>query len=138
MEDNVIANVSELRKAGKLDEALKLGVKELAEFPNDIWKKRNLAWVYYDLLKQGISLGDFDKIKDILQKIIEIELLNDEKMLFDKIGWQLVKIINTLSKEEKIDYIKVNDIFEICKDLYFEKPSTQYSLLLKGFIREID
>lgn len=133
MEDNVITNVSELRKAGKLDEALELGLKELVEFPDDVWKKRNLAWVYYDLLKQNVSLGNFDKIKDILQNIVEIGLSNDERILFDNIAWQLVKIINTLSKEEKIDYIKVNDIFEICKSLYFEKPSVQYSALLRGF-----
>ena len=43
--------ISELRKAGRLDEAYELARRELRQDPDDEWVKGALAWVRYDPLK---------------------------------------------------------------------------------------
>lgn len=43
--------ISELRKAGRLDEAYELARRELRQDPDDEWVKGALAWVLYDQLK---------------------------------------------------------------------------------------
>jgi|TARA_B110000908_G_C10196333_1_gene423109 protein involved in temperature-dependent protein secretion len=43
--------IKELRKSGKLREALTMAQDELQADPTNIWAKRNISWVYYDELK---------------------------------------------------------------------------------------
>jgi hypothetical protein len=52
--------VKELRKSGKLDEALTLAKLTLQEAPDDIWAKRGLAWVHYDYIKLNAAPEKYD------------------------------------------------------------------------------
>jgi regulator of sirC expression with transglutaminase-like and TPR domain len=52
--------IKELRQAGKLDEALTMAKAELEAQPDNIWGKRNISWVYYDLLKQNVASADLN------------------------------------------------------------------------------
>lgn len=45
-------NITNLRKAGRLNEAYKLAEQNLTANPTDIWNVRNMAWVLYDYAKQ--------------------------------------------------------------------------------------
>ena len=165
--------VKELRKAGKLDEALKLAssdlqnveehhkelwkdsytVEELIELnpgikssendnsgklkfsvPADIlWAKRALAWVYHDFLKKYSNPASFDSFKENLVKIKELQLPEDEKMVFDSCAWQTGSLVFALQKEEHVDYIKINVLFTLIQDFQFSKPSDAYSFLYKAF-----
>lgn len=50
--------IKALRKGGQLDAALKLGQESLAQSPNDVWLKREVAWVYYEYIKKiALSLA---------------------------------------------------------------------------------
>ena len=40
--------IKDLRKAGKLDEALKMANQDLETDSDNIWNIRAAAWVYYD------------------------------------------------------------------------------------------
>ena len=51
--------ITELRKAGKLNEALEIALRELDAKPADIWALRNISWVYYEFLKQHNSPGEY-------------------------------------------------------------------------------
>lgn len=125
--------VKELRKSGKLEEAYKMAKQELEKEPENIWNKRSIAWVYYDYLKKYIQPNSYETFKKILIKIKDLHLPEDEKMLFDKAAWQIGKIVFGLTKQKKVDYDKINELFSIIKDLHFPKPSESYSFIYKSF-----
>ena len=125
--------ITELRKAGRLDEALVLATEALAADPENIWNKRAAAWVYYEHLKKFVEPGAFEEFKENLVNIQELQLPEDEKMVFDKSAWQIGKMVFGLQKQEPVEHRRLNELFEIVKDFHFTKPSEDYSFLYKAF-----
>lgn len=125
--------IKELRQVGKLDEALQMANQALETEPENIWNKRAAAWVYYDFLKQHAQLESYDSFKEHLIKIKELQLPQDEKMVFDNCAWQIGKIVFALQNAEHVDYGKINDLFEIIRDFHFTKPSKAFSFIYKAF-----
>jgi tetratricopeptide (TPR) repeat protein len=125
--------VKELRQAGKLDEALLLAIETLEANPNDIWNKRSLAWVYYALLKSNSKSNDFPLMIDYLLKIKELELPNDEKMIFDNCAWTIGSFLFAANKTGNVDISKVMSLHNAIKEFSFTKPSESYSFLFKAF-----
>jgi hypothetical protein len=125
--------VKELRKSGKLDEALTMANQDLEKEPANIWNKRSIAWVYHDYLKEYASKENAESFIEYLDKIKSLELPADENMIFDTCAFQIGKLIFALAHDEHIDYKIVNHIFESIKDFNFTKPSEAYSFLYKAF-----
>jgi hypothetical protein len=125
--------VKELRKSGKLEEALTMANQDLEKEPANIWNKRSIAWVYHDYLKEYATKDNFEKFIDYLIKLKALELPADEKMVFDTCAYQIGKLIFSFANDEHIDYSKVNSLFENVKTFHFTKPSESYSFLYKAF-----
>lgn len=125
--------IKELRHAGKLDEALQMANQALETEPKNIWNKRAAAWVYYDYLKKNIQPALFETFKENLIKIKELQLPEDEKMVYDNCAWQISCLVFGLQKAEHVDYGKIYELFEIIKDFHFTKPSDAYSFIYKAF-----
>lgn len=125
--------IKELRQAGKLDEALQMANQDLETDPNNMWNKRAASWVYYDYLKKYAHPNSYELFKENLLKIKNLELPEDEKMVFDKSTWQIGSLVFGLQKTEHVDYGKINELFEIIRDFHFTKPSEAYSFLFKAF-----
>lgn len=125
--------IKELRKSGKLREALTMAQDELQADPTNIWAKRNISWVYYDLIKQNTLNFDFSSFIKTLISAKELKLPETEEMFYDNLAWQLSSMVFKLQKEESVDYSKINQIFDCIKDFFFTKPSEGYSLLYKAF-----
>ncbi len=125
--------IKELRQAGKLDEALQMANQALEADPENIWNKRAAAWVYYDFLKKNAQPELFEVFKENLIKIKDLQLPEDEKMVFDNCAWQIGSLVFGLQKAEHVDYAKINELFEIIKDFHFTKPSEAYSFIYKAF-----
>ena len=122
-----------LRQAGKLDEALQMANQVLEAEPNNIWNKRAAAWVYYDYLKRNAQPESFEEFKENLIRIKNLQLPENEKMIFDKCAWQIGSMVFGLQKMEYVDYGKINELFEIIRDFHFTKPSEAYSFIYKSF-----
>ncbi len=153
--------IKELRKSGKLDEAYALAIKEFDEAnvptqivnskngetinvePNLLWQKRNLSWVYYDYIKLSCEPAKFEDFKTNLKKIVELNLPEDEKILFDQLAWQIGKMLFAIGfKQPKFgeavfqpdsNRVHADELFEIAKKLSFTKLSEAYSFLFKAF-----
>ena len=125
--------IKDLRKAGKLEEALLMANQALETEPDNIWNKRAAAWVYYDYLKKYAQPESFDLFKENLIKIRDLRLPEDEKMVFDNSAWQIGSFVFALQKTEQVDYRKINELFEIIKNFHFTKPSEAYSFIYKAF-----
>ncbi|QKG79308.1 DUF7017 domain-containing protein [Tenuifilum thalassicum] len=125
--------IKELRQAGKLDEALQMANQALEAEPENIWNKRAAAWVYYDYLKKNAQPDSYEVFKDNLIKLKNLQLPEDEKMVFDNCAWQIGSLVFALQKTEHVDYDKINELFEIIRDFHFSKPSEAYSFIYKAF-----
>ena len=96
--------ITALRKAGKLKEALELGRQVMAVDPENMWNARAMGWVYYDHLKVEVSLIDEAEraskpiprkaIEGVSRWLKEYTSLPREVpgMLHSKIMFQLVRI----------------------------------------------
>jgi len=57
--------IKELRQAGKLEEALQMANQALETDPDNIWNKRAIAWVYYDYIKNLLTLNPMIYLRKI-------------------------------------------------------------------------
>ncbi|GGG88460.1 hypothetical protein GCM10011416_00910 [Polaribacter pacificus] len=125
--------IKELRESGKLEEALAMAQNELETNPENVWGKRNLAWVYYAFLKK--EQGNQNEFITILNKVIELKMPENENLFFEQFCWAIGGHIFKISKSELSNSDKfnaVNLIFEIIKTLKLEQ-SKGHSFLLKSF-----
>lgn len=147
--------IKELRQAGKLEEALAMAKMELenAMAPleltngetglhvnapaNLLWPKRNISWVYYDFLKQNSSPEHFDDFISWLNKIKDLQLPEEEKMLFDQLAWQVGKMAFGLVKIDPVDPQKAIRLFQSIQSFHFSKPSEAYSFLFKALHKSL-
>ena len=61
-----IPQVRELRKAGRLQEAYTMALREYYEHPFDLLYKRSLAWVYYAFCKKAAAETD---VSEFIQSV---------------------------------------------------------------------
>jgi len=125
--------IKELRQSGKLKEALAMAQAELNAQPDNIWGKRNISWVFYEYLKKYIQENNFVGFLENLNNIKNLDLPEEEVMIFDTAAYQIGSILFKIQSVEPIDYSKVNQIFDMIKEFHFTKPSEGYSLLIKAF-----
>jgi tetratricopeptide (TPR) repeat protein len=122
--------VTELRKAGKLEEAREMVEKDLISSPDDIWVKRAASWVYYAFAKQALEQKNLTKLLNHIENIKKLQLPETDKMVFDSIAWTIGKYLfaNENTTPETLDRF-----FELIKELHFSKPKDSYTFLLKAF-----
>src|SRR5690606_19369141 len=128
-----IREVIQLCKADRLDEALQIVSANLESDPENVWNKRAAAWVFYYHLKKYTQPESFEAFKENLIKIKNLQLPEDEKVVFDNCAWQIGSFVFALQKTEHVDYGKINELFEIIRDFNFTKPSEAYSFIYKAF-----
>lgn len=125
--------IKELRQSGRLEEALAMAQAELDAQPDNIWGKRNISWVYYEYLKKNVHEFNYEVFVAYLKKLQELNLPENEVMVFDTAAWQIASLIFKIQKQEPVDYSKINELFDIIKGFHFTKPSEGYSLLYRSF-----
>lgn len=130
-----LEEIKTLRKNGQLDEAVVHVEAMLKADTENLWVKRGAAWVYYDFAKAHASPATYDVFRSNLQKIEELKLSSDDAMLFDSCAWQIGKMVISLLKEKIVNYHLINDMYELCRNFWFAKPSDAYSFILKAFLK---
>lgn len=127
--------IKELRRAGKLQEALDMAESELLAAPNDLWAKRNISWVFYEYIKQNTSAEQFDVFISWLDKIRNLDLPAGESLLFDKLSWQIGKMAFALGNADPPDVENSLRLFDIIASFPLVKPSEGYTFLFKALHR---
>ena len=122
--------VTTLRKQGKLTEAYELAKDNLKIYPDDIWNKRAISWVYYEYMKNAVTNRNSREFLIQLKNIKNLELPKSEKYVFDSVAWQVGKL---LFPNQKFENIQLDELFSGIKDFTFSKPSDSYSFMLKAF-----
>jgi hypothetical protein len=111
----------------KIDRLLEL----LKANPADLNLKTDLAWEYYRKAKNQFATSDFLNAVDSLY---ELQGLGIGMNLFLNKGviWLVIRILFKLGKEQGQS---VNDILLIVRSFEFERPSEEYSILLKAALK---
>ncbi len=125
--------VTILRKAGKLEEALSMAQQDMQTDPENIWNKRSIAWVYFAFLQLNAIPEKQDNFIEYLRKLVFLQLPEDDKMVFDYSASQISKMVFAITREQNIDYSKLNELFELIKVIPFTQPSESYSFLYRAF-----
>lgn len=129
--------IKELCIQGRLHDALEMAVAEFQNTPDNIWCKRNLAWVYAEMIKQKAECGDVDKVVEIWKNLVDMEILKDEIILSNVLCWHLRTLLSKveyLGSQEEIGGM-VQRVFGLAQTLHPEKPGKAYSVLAKAFYR---
>jgi hypothetical protein len=150
--------IKELRQEGRLEEALNLATNEFNQAINQaiakngnsepllgsespvngpaiLWAKRNLAWVYFDYLKVNFEPENFDEFLFWMDKIKNLSLLADEKMLYDNIAWKVGSMVFKCFNSNYAHYGKLIQLRDIVMSFEYSRPSQGYSFLYKAFHR---
>jgi hypothetical protein len=125
--------IKDLRKSGKLEEALIASNQALENDPEDLWNKRAAVWVYYDYLKKFSDPSGFDKFMYYLRRVESLNLDESEFMVYDQVSWKVGSMVFALAREEPLDYKKVNELFSVVSKFDIIGPSDGYSFLFKAF-----
>lgn len=127
------SEIKALRKSGHLKEALEMAQVELDAQPDNIWVKRNISWVHYEYLKANAALESSEVFLDHLKHLNDLNLPEEEKMIFDNASYQIGKFIFSIQKMEHPNYSIIDQVFDTVKHFHFTKPSESYSFLYKAF-----
>ena len=127
------STINTLRKAGALDEAYELALKEYELTPDDIWIRRALGWVIYSKIKLEPTI-DASQLIDYLQSIRNLHFNEEEEVFFSSLAFAVGKVLFCFSKNAKsIDGDAISRIWDLIRKMPFKKPSDGYSFLAKGF-----
>ena len=122
----MISEVTALRKAGDLEEALRIALEEFKENDSSI-NKYSLGWVYYDFCKRAVVENDLDTFLQYVQALKDLCFSIEEVLITDQLLWQYVKFFAQLRKTGKMELIDV--LYENLKGMYFTMPSKAFSAL---------
>ena len=129
------SKIKQLRKEGRLKEAFELAQNELTANPTDIWAKRAIAWVYYDLLKNAANRNLLEQIIDILKRIKQTDLPAGENIFFESVAWGIGKYLN---KTKNIEPAFFGKLTEALKQLAIFKPAASFTFLVKSFLKKCE
>jgi len=122
----MVSEVTALRKAGELDEALRIALEEFKENDSSI-NKYSLGWVYYDFCKRAVAENDLDVFLQYVQSLKDLHFNTEEVLITDQLLWQYIKLFAQLRKMGRIALIDV--LYESLKGMYFTMPSEAFSAL---------
>ena len=123
--------IQRLRKEGKIDKALRYGIDALQQDPDNPWIKGALAWVYYDMAKR--DLENTSVFIEHVEEILKLGLDETEKLLYGRLGFLIGKKVFQIIRQKDFPKQPVNKLFELSKQMHFNKPGEAYSFLFKAF-----
>ncbi|CAH0999058.1 hypothetical protein LEM8419_00353 [Neolewinella maritima] len=126
-------DITELRKAGQLSEALELATLLLVEKPDDIWVKRAASWVHYEYLKANATPSGKKRFAKHLEALQALNLSAEEDLLFGQVTWKIGSLIFSLAQENTLENQVVNRIFSAVRTMPIPRPSEGASFMLKAF-----
>gem|GEM_PF-3714503 len=130
-----MGEITMLRKSGQLREAFELGKKKLDEDPEDLWLRREFAWVLYEYLKREAAGKNCEGGLLILKHLLALDFDDSETMLGNSVLFQIIKLMNSCKNEQGPDRVMIDRLFEFGMRCPAEKPGDAYSALLETVLR---
>lgn len=109
--------------------------RDLESQSDNIWIKRAASWVYNAYIKENAKPENYETFMQYIQKLKDLDLPEDDTMVFDNTAWQIGSMVYALQKEEQPDFRKFDAIFDTIRAFHFMVPSEGYSFIFKSFIK---
>lgn len=133
--------IRELRKAGRLEEAYELGTVQLEQRPDDVWLKRDLAWVYYDLAKKAVESSSQEAFFVQLGNIArlgfdgQVDTIVADNVMYLVNKWGYHHIVNIADNQQRVN--AVQELIMVVQELPKNIPSEPYSAYIRWIHRSI-
>ena len=131
-------NVTNLRKAGNLNEAYRVAKAALDANPDDVWCKKDMAWVLYDFAKQKATADTKEQFVRCLDKLLEVDLPEDDDVFYNGVGFLVRGMAATMIRADKQDSAFFDVLFARIKSLKIKKKTPVYSSLMTVMLRTKD
>jgi|GEM_PF-3054713 len=133
-----MSQVNDLRKQGLLDDAYDLAQRQLEE-NKSLEARMDLGWVCYDRAKHANEQHNFSEMKQALDAIIDLNILQEEtesaRMLNDSLCYLFYQVYHSRKNFQPIDLRKLaKATFPYIENLQPSKPSRAYTMLLRGLL----
>ena len=92
--------VFDLRREGKLLEALSLAREVFAEAPGSPWSVRAYGWTLHDLMKQADSEGDRDRLRALYDEFSELSIDPGDEVLSNAAQRWCKRVLATPAQEK--------------------------------------
>lgn len=86
--------------------------------------------MYYEFAKKAATEGNINSFLENVQKIKDLQMPSEEKMVFDTLIWEYRKLLASTKVGEKVDFQKANSLYQSLKGMHFTFPSKEFSVLL--------
>ena len=128
---NLIQDITQLRKAGRLDEAFQLNQQLLEASPGNRPGRVAMAWCLKDMYETACARVDVDAVVNILQRLRQLDLPQiDELSMHNRFIWDLFTMFDTITEHRPQELFNVADrVFNALKVLDFARPNKYYSKL---------
>ena len=130
-----MSNITNLRRAGNLAAAFDLAKKNLDEKPDDLWCKRDMAWVLYDFAKQKLAVETKEQFIKCIDKITELDMPQDEDIFYQSVGFLARGIAASMIRANRQDEAFFNILFARIKTLKIKKKTPAYSSIMTVMLR---
>ena len=127
--------ITNLRKAGKLDEAYKMANQNLQANPTDIWNIRNMAWVLYDFAKREATITTKERFIRCVEKIISLDVSADEDIYYQSVGFLIRAMAATLIRANDDDCQYFDTLSNCIKRLKIKPQTPAFSSIIQTFLR---
>lgn len=131
-------NITNLRRAGNLNEAYRVAQAALDARPDDVWCKKDMAWVLYDFAKQKATVDTKEQFVRCLDKLLEVDLPEDDDVFYNSVGFLVRGMAATMIRAENLDSAFFDALFARIKSLKIQKKTPVYSSLMTVMLRTKD
>ena len=130
-----MSNVTNLRKAGNLDAAYRLAKENLDRDPQDIWNRRDMAWVLYDYAKQKATVATKQRFLRCIDKMLENDMPSDEEIFHQSAAFLIRGMAATMIRAEQQDIQFFDSLFQYAQRLKTQPKTPAYSALMTVMLR---
>lgn len=135
-----VRDITNMCKAGQIQEAYNIAVEDLENEPQNVWSHREVGWALYYMIKGDADAGNYDELVEHFNKLKSLELLTIEQdnLIFDNVLFAIGKYIkNNIFLNDPVASSRLSAIFSLLKDYTFN-PSKGYSYLLQNHLKFVD
>ncbi len=129
--------ITDMCKAGKVQEAYKLAQDNCTAETNSPWAQRALGWALYYIIKADAEVGDFTKLTEHLDELKDLDLLSvdNDSMIYSNVEFQIAAFTKKhIYPTDTEANSKLSAFYHRLKD-YQCRPSRGHSFLLQTYIK---
>ncbi len=128
--------ISNLRKAGKIEEAYNECITLLSLYPTDRYVILTMAWCLKSIAEKSAKEKNVSRFIETLRELANLNLESiGEISMANRFSWDIKILFESLINEPDQLIATANQIFSILPNLTFARPHKYYSILADAFLK---